>query len=75
MKECCCTCRHMYIGHKTDFTKLKTGEPIDSVMKGYICMAFAYENVATWMVGNNPSMGLCEAYTPRRGGDDENNTI
>lgn len=65
MKECCANCKLMFKAHKTDFTKLKTNEPIDSELDGYICMAFAYERIATWMIGNDIKSGFCEAFTPK----------
>ena len=66
MKECCANCALMYKAHKTDFTKLNTDEDIDSVLEGYICMAFACERVATQMVGGDPKTGICEMYTPKK---------
>ena len=64
MKACCATCAFRYDLQKTDFTKLKTAEPIDTDLEGYICMGFAYERVAIWLVGNDPQKGICEMYSP-----------
>ena len=66
MKECCNNCALMYEAQKTDFTKLNTDEHIDSKLEGYICMAFAFERVATWMIGSDPNTGMCEMYTPKK---------
>ena len=65
MKECCNTCARQYKAHKTDFTKLRITEPIDSEIDGYICMAFADERIAVLIVGNDPDSAFCEVYTPR----------
>ena len=64
MKECCTNCKNRFDAHKTDFTKLKTDEPIDSILDGFICMAFANERVAVWMIGTDEQNGICEMYSP-----------
>lgn len=65
MKKCCQTCKLRYEAHQTDFRKLGTSEPIDSMIDdAFICMAFAYEGIANLMIGTDPNIGFCEAYTP-----------
>ena len=65
MKECCQSCKLRYEAHQTDFRKLGTDEPIDSIIDdAFICMAFAYEGIANLMIGADPKTGFCEAYTP-----------
>lgn len=67
MKASCEHCALCYEAHKTDYTKVGTGEEIDSVIDGYICMAFARERIATLMVGLDPTKGMCEMWTERKG--------
>ena len=64
MKECCQTCSLRYEAHQTDFRKLGTGEPIDSMIDAFVCMVFAHEGIANLMIGIDPNTGFCEAYTP-----------
>lgn len=61
--ECCSTCKHMYRLEKLDYS---AGGCQHTNMTGYICMCFGDEGVASWMVGNNPDIGMCECYEPRR---------
>ena len=65
MKKCCTNCKNRFDAHKTDFTKLNTDEPIDSILDGFICMAFASEGVAYWMLGVDEDKGICEMYKER----------
>lgn len=65
MKECCANCKLMFKAHKTDFRKLKTDEPIDYELEGFICMGLGHERVATWMVGLDAETGLCEMFSPK----------
>lgn len=64
MKKCCTNCKNRFDAQKTDFTKLNTDEPIDSILDGFICMAFASERVAVLMVGTDEQNGICEMYSP-----------
>lgn len=63
MNECCAICRHRYDLKKSDYSN---GGCVDTNMPGYICMAFADENVALWMVGQDEETGICEAYEKRK---------
>lgn len=59
MSEYCATCKHRYNLKKLDYSN---GGCVDTDMTGYICMAFADENIACWMVGQNEQTGMCEVY-------------
>lgn len=61
--ECCANCRRAYRLEKLDYSK---GGCEHTDMEGYICMAFADEGLASWMVGNNPDTGMCECYAPKK---------
>lgn len=63
MKECCATCNNNYKIEKSDYSH---GGCNHSWPEGFICMAFANEGIATWMVGNDPNFGRCEVYSPKR---------
>lgn len=65
MKECCANCKLKFEAHKTDFRKLKTDDPIDYELDGFICMGLGYERVATWIVGLDAETGLCEEFIPK----------
>ena len=60
MKECCNTCKNKYMLEKLDYSQ---GGCKHSHPEGFICMAFAYEGVANWMIGDDPDEGHCEVYT------------
>ena len=62
MKECCANCRNKYKLTKFDYSK---GGCKHTDMDGYICMAFAYEGEAVWMVGLQEGLGFCECYVPK----------
>lgn len=62
MKECCANCRNRYELVKFDYSR---GGCKHTDMDGYICMAFANENQAVWMVGLQEQNGLCECYTSK----------
>lgn len=62
MKECCANCRNKYKLTKFDYSK---GGCEHTDMDGYICMAFAYEKQAVWMVGLQEQLGFCECYVPK----------
>lgn len=61
MKECCANCRNKYELTKFDYSK-DGCEHTD--MDGYICMAFAHERQAVWMLGANEQTCTCECYVP-----------
>lgn len=63
MTECCANCRRAYRLQKLDYSK---GGCKHTDMEGYICMAFADEGLACWMVGENPDTGMCECYAPKK---------
>lgn len=63
MSECCATCKHRYNLEKLDYSN---GGCVHTDMTGYICMAFADEHIACWMVGQNEETGICEAYEKRK---------
>ena len=59
MKECCANCKNRYKLKKFDYSR----EGCDHAdMDGFICMAFASEKQATWMVGINERFGICECF-------------
>ena len=60
--ETCKTCRNHYRLEKLDYS---AGGCQHSDMDGYICMAFADEGIACWMVGTDLDSGMCEAYVPK----------
>ncbi len=62
MKECCENCGNRYKLVKFDYSR---GGCKHTDMDGYICMAFASENQAVWMVGLQEQSGLCECYTSK----------
>ena len=62
MKECCASCRRRYELEKFDYSR---GGCEHTEMDGYICMAFADEGKAVWMVGLNAEVGLCEVFEPK----------
>lgn len=58
-KECCQNCRHRYTLEKLDYSK---GGCEHSQPEGFICMAFADEKVASWMVGLVGKNEKCECW-------------
>jgi hypothetical protein len=62
MKECCENCGNRYKLVKFDYFR---GGCKHTDMDGYICMAFASESQAVWMVGLQDQFGLCECYMPK----------
>ena len=62
MKECCANCRRRYKLEKFDYSR---GGCEHTEMDGYICMAFADEKVAVWMVGKDERNGMCEVFSPK----------
>lgn len=61
MGECCATCRNRFNLTKFDYS---SGGCKHTKMEGYICMAFAAERDAVWMVGTDED-DLCECYERR----------
>ena len=62
MKECCGTCKLRFKLDKSDYSK---GGCVHTDMEGYICMAFANEGIAEWMVGLEEEHEMCECYQPK----------
>lgn len=62
MKECCANCRSQFRLVKSDYSN---GGCEHTDMDGYICMAFADERQAVWMVGLNAETALCEVFEPK----------
>lgn len=63
MKECCANCRRRYKLTRFDYSH---GGCEHTDMDGYICMAFADERQAVWMVGLNAEKALCELFEPKK---------
>ena len=61
MKECCKNCLRSLHVKKYDYSKSGCKH---SEMQGFICLAFAHEGLACWMVGVDPEVGKCESYLP-----------
>ena len=64
MPENCATCRRCYRLEKLDYSKDGCEH---TTMDGYVCMAFADEGLACWMVGEDMDSGMCECYEPKEG--------
>lgn len=62
MNECCANCGKRYKLTKFDYSN---GGCEHTDMDGYICMAFAEEGNAVWMVGCNENLELCECYVQK----------
>ena len=62
MAECCKTCRYRLKLVKYDYSH---GGCKHEDMDGYVCMSFAHEGVACWMVGLDENTGFCECYKPK----------
>ena len=60
--RCCSTCRMYYRLTKFDYSR---GGCKHSDAEGFACLAYGYEGVAIWMIGNNPDTEVCEVYSPR----------
>lgn len=60
-EECCTTCARCFKAEKSDYSN---GGCKDSDMEGYICMCFADEDIAVWMVGTSQNE-QCEMYIPK----------
>ena len=66
MTECCATCANRYDLERLDYSK---GGCKHEKMDGYICMAFADEGQAMWIIGTYPLEEICECYKARREND------
>ena len=64
MKECWANCRRRYKLTKFDYSH---GGCEHTEMDGYICMAFACEGQAVWMVGCHEQFDLCECFVAEEG--------
>jgi len=61
-KTCCSNCKRNYGLEKYDYS----GKGCKHIpMDGHICMAFANEGKAIWMVGDDPDSWGCEVYEPK----------
>lgn len=56
-KECCGTCRYKYTIARNNY---RNGGCKTDFLDGFVCMAFADEGIASWMVGIDPEIGMCE---------------
>lgn len=63
MNECCATCKNKYMIARNNY---RSGGCKTDFLEGYICMAFANEGIASWMVGLDPETGMCECYERRK---------
>ncbi len=61
--ECCATCQHCYKIELLDYSRsgCKHSDP-----DGFVCMVFADEGTASWMVGLDKQHGFCEGYEKRK---------
>lgn len=64
--ECCATCRHAYALEECDYSGKGC---VHTPLGGYICMAFADERKACWMMGLDAAKAHCEAYERMVSGD------
>lgn len=62
-KTCCANCQRGYKLTKFDYSH---GGCEHTEMYGYICMAFADENKAIWMVGIDGCGCMCEVFSPKK---------
>ena len=62
MEESCVTCKHRYKLHKSVYSRNGCEH---SEMEGFVCMCFANEGIAEWMMGAVEEYGICEAYQPK----------
>lgn len=58
----CATCKNRFDLRRFDYSH---GGCEHTNMDGFICMAFADERTAIWMVGINEDSDGCECYTER----------
>lgn len=64
MDESCENCKRRYRLRKSDYSH---GGCEHTDMEGFVCMCFASEGIAEWMVGNVAEYEICEAYQPKEG--------
>lgn len=62
LKECCRNCAYFY---KLKQSNYSNGGCTHKAMDGFICMAFADEGIAEWMVGTSEN-GMCECFSERK---------
>ena len=67
-KECCATCRRNLTIARNDYSD---GGCRTDFLEGFVCMAFADEGIASWMVGLDPETGRCEMWGMRRDGKED----
>ena len=61
-KMCCDNCKKNYPLEKYDYSVKGCTH---TLMDGHICMAFADDGKAIWMVGDDPDSWGCEVYEPK----------
>ena len=64
MKECCANCALRYDLKMSDYSH--GGCKDFDIDNGFICMAFADERIAMFMVGVDENTGMCECFTERK---------
>ena len=57
--ECCATCKKRLDLKKSDYSNSGCE---DTTLEGFVCLAFASEGQAIWMVGLNEDLDMCECY-------------
>lgn len=62
MIGCCANCRLRYNLAKLDYSH---GGCEHTDMEGFICMVFADEGKAEWLVGVHEETDQCECFSPR----------
>ena len=70
MTRSCETCDLRKEIEKLDYSN---GGCTHSIPEGYICLAFANEGVASWIVGHPAYDGMCECYVPKTTIQDKEN--
>lgn len=59
---CCKNCKFRYDLEKLDYSK---GGCNHRKMDGFICMAFADEDISNWMYGLDEDIAMCEEFAPK----------
>lgn len=62
MIECCNNCKYQKKLIQFDYSEKGCKH---TTQDGYACMAFAIEGEVIWMIGNDPSVEMCECYMRR----------
>ena len=62
-KKCCANCKNHYALYRNEYYE---GGCCRSYPKGYVCMLYADEGVATWLTGLNENEVYCEGFVPKR---------